>query len=78
VVHTFLEIPERPVSAAYLRADAEALERDLGGLAEGVLTREFTVSPAPHRALCHGCPGEGGLCSWPLELTRREQVDTLF
>ncbi|HEY5317419.1 MAG TPA: PD-(D/E)XK nuclease family protein, partial [Solirubrobacteraceae bacterium] len=78
VLHTFLELPERPVSAAYVRADAQALERELSGLADGVLRREFTVSPAPHRALCYGCPGEGGSCSWPLELTRRERVDTLF
>jgi len=78
VVHTFLEVPERPVSAAYARRDAERLEGELAELAEGVLSREFTVSPAPHRALCHGCPGEGALCSWPLELTRRERIDTLF
>jgi hypothetical protein len=78
VVHAFLELPDRPVSAAYAAADADALERRLAGLADGVLRSEFTVSGSPHRALCHGCPGEGGLCSWPLELTRREQVDTLF
>jgi ATP-dependent exoDNAse (exonuclease V) beta subunit len=78
VVHTFLEAPERPVSALYASSDAEALERELAGLAGGVLRREFTVSQVPHRALCHGCPGEAGLCSWPLELTRRERLDTLF
>ena len=78
VIHAFLELPDRPVSVAYVGADAEALERELAGLVDGVLRREFTVSQAPHRALCGGCPGEGGLCSWPLELTRREQVDTLF
>jgi ATP-dependent exoDNAse (exonuclease V) beta subunit len=78
VVHTFLEAPERPVSAVYVAADLGVLDRELAGLADGVLRREFTVSPTPHRALCHGCPGEGGLCSWPLELTRRDGVDTLF
>jgi ATP-dependent exoDNAse (exonuclease V) beta subunit len=78
VVHAFLELPERPVRAVYGHADAPALERELAGLAGGILGREFTVSDAPHRALCHGCPGEGGLCSWPRELTRRERVDTLF
>ncbi|HWF52462.1 MAG TPA: UvrD-helicase domain-containing protein [Solirubrobacteraceae bacterium] len=78
VVHTFLEAPERPVSATYVRSGAEALEREVAALATGVLSGEFTVSPAPHQALCHGCPGEGGLCSWPLELTRRERIDTLF
>ena len=78
VIHAFLELPERPVSAGYTRADTEALEHELAGLAAGVLSRDFMVSDTPHRALCHGCPGEGGLCSWPLELTRREHVDTLF
>ena len=78
IVHVFLELPERPVSVAYVRADLEALERELAGLADGVLRREFAVSDGPHRALCRGCPGEGGLCSWPLELTRRERLDTLF
>jgi ATP-dependent helicase/nuclease subunit A len=78
VVHTFLEAPERPVIARYARAGAEALEREVAALAAGVVSGEFTVSPTPHQALCHGCPGEGGLCSWPLELTRRERIDTLF
>jgi hypothetical protein len=32
----------------------------------------------PHRGLCSGCPAEGGLCSWPLEMTRREALDRLF
>ena len=78
VVHAFLELPDRPVSATYVRADADALERQLADLADGVLRREFTVTPSPHRALCRGCPGEGSLCSWPVELTRRERLDTLF
>jgi hypothetical protein len=78
VVHAFLEQPDRPVIAAYTTADADALERELAGLADGVLRRDFTVSDSPQRSLCHGCPGEAGLCSWPLELTRREQLDTLF
>ncbi|MDQ6776175.1 MAG: PD-(D/E)XK nuclease family protein, partial [Actinomycetota bacterium] len=78
VVHTFLEAPDQPVAAVYTRAGAEALEREVAGLADGVLSGEFRVSPTPHQALCHGCPGEGGLCSWPVELTRRERIDTLF
>jgi hypothetical protein len=78
VVHVFLEAPERPVSAEFTRADAETLERELGALASGVLERRFTVSEVPHRALCSGCPAEGGLCSWPVELTRRDAPDRLF
>jgi hypothetical protein len=43
-----------------------------------VLDRRFTVTDAPQRSVCEGCPAEGGLCSWPLEMTRREAADRLF
>ena len=78
VVHVFLEEPGEPVAATFTRADADALERQLAALVDGVLRREFPVTETPHRGLCNGCPAEGGLCSWPLEVTRREQLDRLF
>ncbi|MGI8428794.1 MAG: UvrD-helicase domain-containing protein [Solirubrobacteraceae bacterium] len=78
VVHVFLENPHRPVTLAFARGDAPELERALKGLVDGVLARRFAVAQAPHRTLCRGCPAEGGLCSWPLELTRRETPDRLF
>ncbi len=78
VVHTFLELPQRPAVAHFTRDQAPALEAELTALAGGVLRREFTVTEAPHRGLCEGCPAEGGLCSWPLEMTRREAPDRLF
>jgi ATP-dependent helicase/nuclease subunit A len=78
IAHCFLELPDLPVTATFSRADAPALERELTGLADGVLQREFPVTEAPYRGLCSGCPAEGGLCSWPLELTRRETPDRLF
>lgn len=78
VVHVFLEEPREPAAAMFTRADADALERRLGVLVRGVLRREFPVTETPHRGLCNGCPAEGGLCSWPLEVTRREQLDRLF
>ncbi|MBV9414039.1 MAG: PD-(D/E)XK nuclease family protein, partial [Solirubrobacterales bacterium] len=78
VIHTFLELPQRPAVAVFGRDRAPALEAELSGLAGGVLRREFTVTDAPHRGLCDGCPAEGGLCSWPLEMTRREAPDRLF
>jgi ATP-dependent helicase/nuclease subunit A len=78
VAHCFLELPERPVTASFERSELAGLERALGELAAGVLARRFDVSPTPHRALCGGCPAEGGLCSWPLESTRRESADCLF
>jgi hypothetical protein len=54
------------------------LRERLGRLTAGVVERRFGVSQGPHRGLCHGCPGEGGLCSWPLAATRREDLDRLF
>jgi len=78
VVHTFLELPQRPAVAHFTREQAPALEAELSALAGGVLRGEFTVTEAPHRGVCDGCPAEGGLCSWPLEMTRREAADRLF
>jgi ATP-dependent exoDNAse (exonuclease V) beta subunit len=79
VTHVFLEVPDAPVSATFTREDAPGLERTLAGLTEGLLRRRsFGVAEAPHRELCHGCPAEGGLCSWPLEMTRRASPEQLF
>jgi ATP-dependent exoDNAse (exonuclease V) beta subunit len=78
VVHCFLEAPEEPVSATFTAEQRDELAARLRELAAGVLQRRFPVAPDPHRRLCSGCPAEGGLCSWPLELTRRESADTLF
>jgi ATP-dependent exoDNAse (exonuclease V) beta subunit len=75
VVHLFLERPEEPVSAAYGRAEIEHLERELLALASGALRGDFTVTDEPCVSVCNGCPAEGGLCSWPLEMTRRERPD---
>jgi RecB family exonuclease len=71
VIHVFLERPEHPVSARF--TDQAELERELESLASGVLAGEFPVSDVPGVAVCNGCPGEGGLCSWPLEMTRRDR-----
>jgi ATP-dependent exoDNAse (exonuclease V) beta subunit len=70
VIHVFLERPEQPVTARF--TDQSALERELESLAAGVLAGEFPVTDAPGINVCNGCPGEGGLCSWPLEVTRRD------
>ncbi len=78
VQHLFLEAPDHPATAIFERADAARLEAELERLAGGVLRREFRVTDTPHRAVCAGCPAEGGLCSWPLEMTRREAPDRLF
>jgi ATP-dependent helicase/nuclease subunit A len=78
IAHCFIEQPEAPAVATFERSDAEELERALEGLSHGILSREFAVTSTPHRQVCAGCPAEGGLCSWPLEQTRRESPDQLF
>lgn len=78
VVHLFLEQPQRPVARTFASAELAALEAELAGRAGGILRGEFEVSAEPQRSLCRGCPAEGGLCSWPRELSRREAVDRLF
>lgn len=78
VAHLFLEAPRDPVTASFAASDAPALERDVAELAAGVLARRFTVAEEPHRGICNGCPAEGGLCSWPPAMTRRESPDRLF
>ena len=78
VVHCFLERPDETVVAAFAQDQRPALEDRLDALTAGVRERRFEVTPAPYRELCAGCPAEGGLCSWSLEMTRRESPDTLF
>ncbi len=78
IAHCFLERPDEPVSVSFARAEMAELQARLSVLAQGVLERRFEVAPAPYRGLCAGCPAQGGLCSWPLEMTRRESPDTLF
>jgi ATP-dependent helicase/nuclease subunit A len=78
IAHCFLQRPDEPVSATFERSQLAELGARLAMLGQGVLERRFDVTPAPYRGLCAGCPAQGGLCSWPLEMTRRESPDTLF
>ena len=78
VAHLFLERPDEPVTVSYEAARQAELDAELAGLAGGVLARAFPVTDEPQRSICHGCPAEGGLCSWPLEMTRRDASDRLF
>ena len=78
IVHVFLERPDEPISVTFVAADAPELEARLTAVAAGVLEGRFVVAETPRRTLCAGCPAEGGLCSWPLEMTRREAADRLF
>jgi ATP-dependent exoDNAse (exonuclease V) beta subunit len=78
VAHVFLERPDDPVTVSFTAAQLPELDAELATLAGGVLDRRFEVTDTPQRAVCEGCPAEGGLCSWPLSMTRREAPDRLF
>jgi hypothetical protein len=66
------------VAEAFTTGDAPDLERRLAGLVAGLRDGAYPVTEMPHRGVCHGCPAAGGLCSWPVEMTRRETPDRLF
>ena len=59
VVHTFLELPQRPAVVTFTREQAAALEEQLSALARGVLNREFKVTDAPQRGGLRRLPGGG-------------------
>ena len=69
VAYCFLEVPDRPVTAAFAPDDVPSLERRLLALAAGVVEGRFEPSETPNRELCHRCPGRPALCRWPLERT---------
>jgi ATP-dependent exoDNAse (exonuclease V) beta subunit len=69
VAHVFLEQPAAPATVTYRADDAARLERELLGLASGVLDGDFVPTANPHRELCATCPGQRSLCSWPPERT---------
>jgi ATP-dependent helicase/nuclease subunit A len=76
VAHCFLERPDEPAVAVYESADAELLQRELLGLARGVVEGRFEPSTEPHFALCADCPGRAALCVHESDLTLRLSVGT--
>jgi ATP-dependent helicase/nuclease subunit A len=76
VAHCFLERPDEPALALYEAADMERLERELLGLAQGVVEGRFEPSAEPQFALCADCPGRAALCVHDEELTLRLSVGT--
>ena len=78
VAHVFLDRPDEPVISTFAAADRADLLARLEGLTAGVRARRFEVTPEPMRSVCDGCPAQGGLCSYPLAMTRRERPDQLF
>jgi ATP-dependent helicase/nuclease subunit A len=76
VSHLFLEDPDYPVTAVFTLAEAGALEAELAARVAGPLAGDFPVTEAPGRRVCEGCPAQGGLCSYPLEVTNRRLPPT--
>jgi ATP-dependent helicase/nuclease subunit A len=76
VVHCFLERPDEPAVALYEAGDLDRLERELLGLAQGVVEGRFEPSPEPHFSLCADCPGRAALCVHEPELTLGLSVGT--
>ncbi len=72
VAFAFLERAGEPVVASFTAEDAPTLTAALAARAEQVRAGVWQVSARPDAELCHGCPGRGSLCSWPLEATRAE------
>jgi ATP-dependent helicase/nuclease subunit A len=74
VAHVYLERPAEPAVARYDAAQADAIEAEVAARAAGPLAGEFPVAATPHYDLCSTCPGRGGLCSWPDEVTQRPRA----
>jgi hypothetical protein len=74
VAHCFLERPDEPAVALYEATDEESLERELLGLAQGVVEGRFEPSTEPKFSLCADCPGRAALCVHEPELTLRLSV----
>ncbi len=75
VVHWFLQRPAEPARARYTLAERPTLEDMLARMLKELWSDPFAVSARPHRGLCLTCPGRSGLCSWPDEMTMREDPD---
>jgi hypothetical protein len=73
VMHLFLEAPEDPATRSYSVAELESLRAEVAGRVAAVRGPEadYSVTPTPGRAVCDGCPAQGGLCSHPVAVTAR-------
>ena len=70
-MHLFLEAPEDPVTAEFGAAEIPPWRPTCSSASPVVLAGDFPVTNAPGRRICDGCPAQGGLCSYPLEVTTR-------
>ncbi len=77
VAHLFLRRAAAPGSPAAIAefvatpADAEALDAALAAACAVVASGERGATTSPDAWICESCPARGGLCGWPVALTRR-------
>ncbi|MBJ7520044.1 MAG: UvrD-helicase domain-containing protein [Solirubrobacteraceae bacterium] len=72
VAYVLLDRPEDPIVTTYEAEDAAGLEARLREVSAPLIAGDARVAAVPHRDLCLGCPGRGGLCPQPVALTLRE------
>jgi hypothetical protein len=77
VAHWFLERPQQWTSTKFVAGEQHDLREQLLARVAQARSRGFTVTQAPHRAICLTCPGRGGLCSWGETRTMSERSATL-
>ena len=63
VVYQFLEAPDAVVSASFVTADVETLERELGEAIARIREGDFRPTPSPFA--CSGCPALARVCAGP-------------
>jgi len=61
IVYVFLERPDEPVAATFVRADVAALEHELTGAIARV--RSGVFEPRPSELACSGCPALDVVCA---------------
>ncbi|MBJ7332580.1 MAG: UvrD-helicase domain-containing protein [Solirubrobacteraceae bacterium] len=72
VAYVLLDRPGEPITTEFTADDTDALAERLRVSARPLMEGDARVAEVPHRDLCLGCPGRGGLCPQPVELTLRE------
>jgi len=70
VAHVYLQTGAA-ASAVYGPDDLRTLEGLIRASSAALLAGEYPVTGEPHAGICSTCPGRGGLCPVPAELTDR-------
>jgi hypothetical protein len=77
VVYQFLERPDEPVAAVFVRSDVPVLERELSEAIAAIQAGDFR--PTPSEFACAGCPVLDVVCAGPrLRLADEPAAPPLF